>query len=474
MNEQQPQNPLGKKQGYFTVPGYQPGLMVLLLAGLFVAGIAVLLLFTPPDYSELYSGIDNTDAAMVTSELQKANISYHFEPSSGTLMVRSEQYSIAKNLLAEKGLLKGFTSAGVGTNNQHHANNVGTVLPHQALELELAKSIASIDNVQSARVHLALPATAGNDNGQASRASVMVRLNPGRRLSETQISSISHLVAASVANLSLDRITIIDQSGQMLKSSGASHAASLSSVQFSYLRSLEQSYIDRIEDVLTPVLGANSLRTQVVVDVEFRASNPSAVENQQAINNATDSRTIRRLAANVVIDNKVIQNSDGNTIRVPRSDEEMQRVTDLVKHAIGFNSQRGDSVTVINEPFNMINRQQGPATVSVWEQIQHRKSLWYLAIGCFAIVMLGLTMRLVRIGSAGTQVVPLSSPAALTKGMHYEDENSDSQHAGKNVTEEEGAPKGSFEQQLLRARQLVQEDPKIVAQLVRSWMKENG
>jgi flagellar M-ring protein FliF len=145
-----------------------------------------------------------------------------------------------------------------------------------------------------------------------------------------------------------------------------------------------------------------------------------------------------------------------------------------VKHAIGFNSQRGDSVTVINEPFNMINRQQGPATVSVWEQIQHRQSLWYLAIGCIALVMLGLTMRLVRIGSAGTQVVPLSSPAAMAKGMHYEDENSDSQHAGTNVTEEEGALKSSFEQQLLRARQLVREDPKIVAQLVRSWMKENG
>ena len=106
MNEQQPQNPLGKKQGYFTVAGHQPGLMVLLLAGLFIAGIAVLLLLIPPDYSELYSGIDNTDAAMVTGELQKANISYHFEPSSGTLMVRSEQYSIAKNLLADKGLLK--------------------------------------------------------------------------------------------------------------------------------------------------------------------------------------------------------------------------------------------------------------------------------------------------------------------------------------------------------------------------------
>ena len=473
MSEQQPQNPVEKKRGYFAVAGHQVGLMVLLLVGLFVAGVAVLLWFTPPDYRVLYTGIDNSDAAMVTGELQKANISYHFEPSSGTLMVRSEQYSIATNLLAEKGLLNGFTSAGIAINNQHHANNVGTVLPHQALELELAKSIASIDNVQSARVHLALTDTASNDRGQASRASVMVRLNPGRRLSETQIASISHLVAASVANLSLDRITIIDQSGQMLKSSGTSHVASLSSVQFSYLRSLEQSYIDRIEDVLTPVLGPNSLRAQVVADVEFKAPDPTAVESPQTVHNATDGRTIRRLAATVLIDNKVIQNSDGNAIRVPRGGEELQRVTDLVKHAIGFNSQRGDSVTVINEPFSMINSQQGPATVSVWEQIQHRNSLWYLAVGCIALVMLGLTMRLVRVGSAGTQVAPLSSPAALTKGMRYEDENSDGQHAGTNVTDEEGVPKGSFEQQLLRARQLVREDPKMVAQLVRSWMKEN-
>ena len=473
MSEQQPQNPVENKQRRFSVARYQLGLLVLLFAGFFVAGVAILWWFTPPDYRVLYTGIDNSDAAMVTGELQKANISYHFEPSSGTLMVRSEQYSFATDLLAERGLLNGFTSAGIVKNNQHYANNVGTVLPHQVLELELAKSVASIDNVQSARVHLALTDIGGNDRGQASRASVMVRLNPGRRLSETQISSISHLVAASVANLSIDRITIIDQSGQMLKPSGTSNVASLTSVQFGYLRSLEQSYIDRIEDVLTPVLGLNSLRAQVVADVEFKTLSSATIENPQTVHNATDSRTIRRLAATVLIDNKVIQNSDGNAIRVPRSGEEMQRVTDLVKQAIGFNSQRGDSVTVINEPYNMINRYQGPATVSVWEQIQRSKPLWYLAVGCIALVMLGLTMRLVRVGSAGTQVAPLSSPAALAKGMRYEDKNSDSQHAVTTVTEEEAAPRGSFEQQLLRARQLVREDPKIVAQLVRSWMKEN-
>jgi flagellar M-ring protein FliF len=473
MSEQQSQNPAGKKQGNFTVAELKAGSVVLLLVGFFAAGVAVLLWLTKSDYTELYTGIDYRDAAMVTGELQKANISYHFEPSSGTLMVRSEQYSIAKNLLAEKGLLNGFTSADIVTNSQLHANNAGSLLPHQALELELAKSIAGIDNVQSARVHLALANTSGNDTGQASRASVIVRLYSGRRLSETQISAISHLVAASVTNLSLDRITIIDQSGQMLKSAGTSHVTSLSSVQFRYLRSLEQSYIDRIEDVLTPVLGPNSFRAQVVADVEFKGPNQGAVENSPTAHVTSDGGAIRRLAATVLIDNKVIQGSDGNTIRVTRSDEEMQRVTELVKHAIGFNSQRGDSVTVINEPFNMISSQQAPMTVSVWEQIQYKNSLWYLAVGCIALIVIGLTMRLVRSGSTAVQVVPQSSPAALATGMQHENVDTAGQHDGTKVTEEASDPKRTFEQQLLRARQLVREDPKIVAQLVRSWMKEN-
>jgi len=473
MSEQQSQNPAGKKQGNFAVAGHKPGSVVLVFVGCFAAGVAVLLWLTKSDYTELYTGIDYSDAAMVTGELQKANISYHFEPSSGTLMVRSEQYSIANNLLAQKGLLNGFTSAGIVTNSQPHANNVGTLLPHQALELELAKSIAGIDNVQSARVHLALANTSGNETGQASRASVMVRLYSGRRLSETQISSISHLVAASVANLSLDRITIIDQSGQMLKSAGTSHVASLSSVQFRYLRTLEQSYIDRIEDVLTPVLGPDSLRAQVVVDIEFKGSNQGAVESSPAVNITTDGRAIRRLAATVLVDNKIIQNSDGNAIRVPRSGEEMQRVTDLVKHAIGFNSQRGDSVTVINEPFNMISNQQAPMTDSVWEQIHHKNSLWYLVVGCIALILIGFTVRLVRSGSTAVQVIPQSSPAVLATGMQHENVDTADQHDGAEVTEEAGDPKRAFEQQLLRARQIVREDPKIVAQLVRSWMKEH-
>lgn len=472
MNEQQ-QNTVANKSGV-SKGGYKPGSVVLMLAGLYVTGFVVIIWLTMPEYVELYYGIDATEAALVTDELQNARISYHFEPSSGTLMVQSKQYDIAKNLLEEKGLLNrsSFVDdlAYGGVSRIQRSTSNGQTFHQQALESELAKSIASIDNVQSARVHLALSPTNDKDINQSSRASVIVRLYPGRRLSETQISSISHLVAASTANLSLDRITIIDQSGQLLKPTDTSNVTSLSTVQFGYLRRLEQSYIDRIEDILTPVLGLHSLRTQVVADVDFQTIAPESMENAQVSLTTVKSGTIRRLAVTVIVDNKPVEDDDGNVIRISRDNEEMQRIAELIKQAIGFKAERGDTVTVLNEPLNVLSNRHIPVTVSVWEHIQHKNSLWYLVLGCIALIIIGLTMRILRAGTKGGVASPST---ALATGIQFGNDASADGHADMNTAQESIKQELTFEQQLLKARQLAREEPKIVVQLVRSWMKEN-
>ncbi|WP_455223454.1 flagellar M-ring protein FliF [Kaarinaea lacus] len=464
MSEQFQQNSVESKRRYFATTSHKPGLIVLWLGGFYLIGFVILWLMTKSDYTELYTGIDANKAAIVTTELQNANISYHFDSPSGTLMVRSEQFFLAQNILVEKGLLQGNdTQPRLTTNSE---------LPYQPLEAELAKSIASIDNVQSARVHLALSSSAGNDPKDVSQASVMVRLYPGRRLSETQISSISHLVAASTPNLSLDRITIIDQSGQLLRSSGKSNVNSLTSSQFGFLRSLEQSYINRIEDILVPVLGLNAVRTQVIADVDFKMPDSESLENMQSISSKVENGNLRRLTATVIVDNRFIGGEEGKAQWVPRSTEEMQRITDLVKHAIGFKNQRGDTVTVINEPFNRMTNHHASISIPVWEQIWHENSIWYLVIGSVSLVIIVLVFLSLTAGTRVSQVFPVSSAEAITSEGQAVKEHQTSQ-VNSNTTVDTGSSREeSFEQKLLKARQLVREDPKTVVQLVKSWMKE--
>lgn len=464
MSEQHQQDSVESKSRYFATVGHKPGLIVLWLGGIYLIGFVVLWLLTKSDYTELYTGIDANKAAIVTSELQNANISYHFDSPSGTLMVRSEQYHLARNVLVEKGLLQGIDTQTQRPNS--------SALPYQTLEAELAESIASIDNVQSARVHLAL-SSMGNDPKDVSRASVMVRLFAGRRLSETQISSISHLVAASSPNLSLDRITIIDQSGQLLRSSGKPSVNSLTSSQFGFLRSLEQSYIDRIEDILVPVLGLNAVRTQVIADVDFKMPDSQSLENTQPTNGKLENSTLRRLTATVIVDNRYINGEEGKARWVARSAEEMQRITDLVKHAIGFNDQRGDTVSVLNEPFNRMTDQSMSISIPVWEQIRRGNSLWYLAIGFVSFIIIILIFRSLQAGTRVSQVFPVPSAAIVTSEGQTLKEGLSSQMGGNGTEDTVSGQEESFEQKLLKARQMVREDPRTVAQLVKSWMKEN-
>jgi len=477
MSEHPQLNTADGNRRYFAVPGNKPAFILALLAVLYVMGFVIMLWVMMPDYTELQSGIAANDAARVTAELQGASISYHYEPSSGTIMVRSAQLTLARNVLVEKGLLDAY-SFPVKQNYPDQPGNPPQPTiqgsPHPALEAELAKSIAGIDNVQSARVHLAFANGVDGNPNNVSRASVVVRLYPGRRLTEAQISSITHLVAASAANLSMDNITIIDQTGQMLKSSAAaSKTSSLSSAQFGYLRRLEQSYMDRIEEILTPVLGADSLRTQVIADVDFKVLNLAAVGSAPSNSDANEISGVRRLSVTVMVDNRLIDDG-GKILRAARSAVEMQRLTELVKHAIGFNTQRGDTVNVVNESFNVFYSRQLPGAVSVWEGLWYRNLLWYLLIGLLALFVIGLIIRPLRTGAGRSRMPPAVSGTALIPDVQFAMETPHQQQGNNQPPFDAGGLKTSFEQQLLRARQMVRDDPKIVVQIIRSWVKESG
>jgi flagellar M-ring protein FliF len=141
----------------------------------------------------------------------------------------------------------------------------------QARESELAKSIEEIDSVGEARVHLAMPESSVfvRDNASPS-ASVILKLQPGRSLSDAQVSSIVNLVASSVPGMKTDAVTIVDQMGALLSHPGGEDSVSqASNARIDFQRRIEDKYRQQLTQLLTPLVGAGNFSTEVQADVDL-------------------------------------------------------------------------------------------------------------------------------------------------------------------------------------------------------------
>ncbi|MGA7800081.1 MAG: flagellar basal-body MS-ring/collar protein FliF [Gammaproteobacteria bacterium] len=260
-------------QGFSRLPALrQIGLMIGLAASV-ALGVAVVLWSQSPNYSMLYGNLSDRDSAQVLDALSKANIPYKVDPNSGAILVPAGKVYDARMKLATQGLPKGSDSGfrllekneGFGT-----SQFMETARYQHALEGELAQTIASMDSVNSARVHLALPKRSVFMRKQNQpTASVMVSLYAGRSLDRSQVAAVVHLVAASVPGLSPDHVTVVDEAGHLLTSQGSSQDMALSGNQFNYTQRIEQDYAKRIVDLLSPLVGAGDVKAQVNADLNF-------------------------------------------------------------------------------------------------------------------------------------------------------------------------------------------------------------
>ncbi len=260
-------------QGFGGLPAVrQIGLMIGLAASV-ALGVAVALWSQTPTYSLLYGNLSQRDAASVTEALQKSAIPFKIDETTGAVMVASAQLQNAKMKLAADGLPKGGSNGfemlsedqGFGTSQFVEAARY-----QHALEGELAQTISSIRNVESARVHLAIPKRSVFLRKQEDpTASIVVNLYGGRSLDEGQVSSIVHLVASSVPHLNSSQVTVIDQRGNLLTAGDGASEVGMTSTQFAYTRKVEDSYIKRVEDMLSPLIGAGKVRAQVSAELDF-------------------------------------------------------------------------------------------------------------------------------------------------------------------------------------------------------------
>jgi flagellar M-ring protein FliF len=251
--------------------GKQIGIM-LGLAFSVAIGVAIVLWSQEPTYARLYSEIGEKDAAEILEVLNTQGIKYKVENGTGTILVPPEQANEIKLKLAGMGLPKtNSTGFDVLTKDQGFgaSKSMEMVRFQRALEGEIAQTIMSIQSVKSARVLLAIPQqSVFVRERKKPSASVIVNLYQGRSLDKGQIESIIHLVASSVPQLEADQVTVVDQKGQLLNSKDGSSLSYLTSKQFDYKKNVEEHLMERIENIMAPLVG-DGMRVQVSADIDF-------------------------------------------------------------------------------------------------------------------------------------------------------------------------------------------------------------
>ena len=374
----------------------------------------VILRVTAPQMITLYTDLSYDDASGVMKELDRQGIPYELKNDGAIIMVPKDKVTRLRMKLAEGGLPKG---GGVGYEIFDKSDTLGSTsfvqnVNHlRALEGELARTIKAIDRIQAVRVHLVLP-----DRPLFSRekpepsAAIVLRVRGA--LEPQQVRAIRHLVASSVNGLKPQRVSIVDENGQLL-ADGSGDANGMGDVGADERRIAYENRIRKqVESIVSSVVGGGRARVQLSADFDYnkvtetsdkfdpegrvlRSSqtreessatangqngqvtvNNEMPGNQQQnaagagkdqskkseeINNYEISRTtktevteagrVQRISVAVLVDGTYSKNEKGDLVYAARSKEDLERIATLVRSAIGFDKNRGDQVDVVNLKF---------------------------------------------------------------------------------------------------------------------------
>jgi len=533
--------------------------LLLLLVGVAAAvalGVGIVLWSRGPNYALLYAGLDPKDAAAVTQALQSSNTPFRLGADGASISVPADVLADARLKLASQGLPQGSTAGATlpQSDSPFGMSDLAESTRYRGmLETDLGNTIAGLQFVRAARVHLALPKPSAfiRDNHPAS-ASVLLTLYPGRQLDNSQVQAIVHLVSSSVPDLDPSQVSVVDQQGTLLTVSDPDSPGAVGDAHMRLVTRMENSYAQRIETLLTPLVGTGRVRAQVDVALDFSqtekasesydgdkpalrseqtsseqkrdgspgeiagalsnqppntvaqptAAKPNAgtppAANAAAANNtanATPSDTsssatrnyelgrtishvsnpagkLTRLTVAVVVDNKPAPDGKGKT--VPLTQQELDHLTDLAKNVVGYDQQRGDSVTVVNQAFSS----DAPTDVApVAQPFWLRPGMLDLikqgaGILIAVLIAFGLLRPLLKGLLRGPEPMPALAGPIPTVNVRIADDERDRDDSMRITSPQ--IQNMAYEQKIGLARKLAQENSKQVAQVVMNWVGDDG
>lgn len=254
-------------------PATRPLLLLVGVAAAMALGVAIVLWSRGPNYGLLYAGLDPKDASAITQSLQSSNTPYTLGPDGASILVPASDLAAIRLRLAGQGLPQGNT-AGATLPQSDSPFGMSDLAERtryqQMLETDLGNTIAGLQFVRSARVHLALPKPSAfiRDNRAAS-ASVLLTLYQGRQLDSSQVAAIVHLVSSSVPDLDASQVSVVDQQGTLLTVSDPNSPGAIGDTRLRLATQMENTYAQRVETLLTPLVGAGRVRAQVYADLDF-------------------------------------------------------------------------------------------------------------------------------------------------------------------------------------------------------------
>jgi len=265
-------SPIARMSNFVNQPAFKRSLP--LIVSIVFAGVVLIFfaLSQKPSLTSLYDSLSASEKAKMLDALTAAGYDATVDPATGNVLIPTSDFHEAKLSLAAQGLPASTPDGYSELNNlpMGASRSVEAMKLKQAQEVEIARSISAMSDVIGARVHLALPEKSVFVRDRMDpTASVFVQLGQGRSLDELQVEAILNLVSASVAGLSRDDVTVIDQNGRLLSNSPDDPASILSDTQLQYRMRLENIYRSRIESILTPLVGLGNATAQVNIEIDF-------------------------------------------------------------------------------------------------------------------------------------------------------------------------------------------------------------
>ncbi len=496
------------------------------------------------EYGVLYTDLELEDAKQIVARLDSENVKYKLLKNGTEILVPVDdvnrmRVNTAELALSSKGANVGYevfdNADALGSTN--FVQNVNLI---RALEGELARTIRSVDNIKSARVHLVMPKREMfSREEQTPTASVVIKTREGK-LDPATVQSIQKLVAAAVPKLEVKNVSIVDAAGNLLTDYDESQKAAVKNTNNELMRiEQERKLANKVQDLLEKTVGQGHAQAQVTIEMDFDEvvtneelydpdgqvvrSQATVTENGSSTQNAVpvtvaqnipngdtvtagsgaydqkskteetinyeiskivrnkvkNTGTLKRLTVGVVVDGVYEKNEQGEMVYRPRTADEMEKITALVKSAVGYDANRGDMVEVENLRFASFMPAEEAAPEMLYLGFT-KAELLRIAEGLGVAIVAILVILLVIRPLINNAFEP-ASPAAgdkllgaagddnllLSNFLNDDDENTDDL---VNLNKVDGRVKMSS---LKKLNALVEKNPEAAVNVLRSWLYNN-
>lgn len=516
--------------------GAQKAVFVSVILGLAAAFASIAFFAGEPEYSVLFSGLQEADAAQVVEKLKADGVPYEITGGGSTILAPVDRVYDLRLTLAAEGIPQGgvigyeiFDRSTFG-----ETDFAQKIKYSRALEGELTRTIRRLDGVEGARVHLALPERRlFESDAKPATASVVLQLSSSKKLGAKQIQGIVYLVASSVEDLEPGQVTVVDALGNVLFKTSDEEPGMLAASQLEYKRNYEKDAESRVKSMLERVLGQGAAVIQVAAFFDFdkveetsETYNPdgAVVRSEERVSEAAAgpggpsgvpgiasnigagnagnapgqggssnretetvnyeiSKTItqisrnqgalKRLSVAVAVDGTYDVNEEtGEKTFVPRSEEDRAKIRSLVEKAVGIDPARGDALEVTSIPFQPI--EEIDFSESFWTRELVMKLAKYGVLLLMVLIMLFAVIRpILRWLSTAVVGPQISEPLTVAEMERRLADGAGDARDGVNI--DDTAPTETVKRENLKKKllEMVQTEPDIAAQLIRSWISED-